>query len=249
MTLEPSYLAWIAAVFLLAGAVKGVIGLGLPSISLGLLAATLDLKLAMILLLVPNLVTNLWQALHGGHLRLLLRRLWPFLLCAGLAIWPGSAALGMVDGRALAALLGLLLVVYALLGLLRPPLSLAARHEGWAGPLAGIVNGLLTGLTGSFVVPGVPYLQALGLGRDQLVQAMGLLFMASTLGLGISLGGRDQLSAELLGLSLACLAPALLGMALGRRLRHHLSETAFKRVFYVGLLLLGLYIVARWLIA
>jgi uncharacterized membrane protein YfcA len=248
MSFDPVTLAWITAVFLLAGMVKGVIGLGLPSISLGLLAATLDLKLAMILLLAPNLVTNLWQAFSGGHFRLLLRRLWLFLLCAGIAIWPGSAALDAVDGRTLAALLGLLLVVYALLGLLRPPLHIAARHEIWAGPLAGIVNGLFTGLTGSFVVPGVPYLQALGLSRDQLVQAMGLLFMASTLGLGASLGGRDQLGAGLLALSAACLAPALLGMALGRRLRHRLSETAFRRVFYIGLLLLGLYIVARWIV-
>lgn len=240
-------LSWIVAVFLLAGMVKGVIGLGLPSISLGLLAATMDLTLAMILLLAPNLVTNLWQALHGGHLRALLLRLWPFLLCAGIAIWPGTAALGVVDGRMLAALLGLLLVVYALLGLLRPPLKLGARHEIWAGPLTGIVNGLFTGLTGSFVVPGVPYLQALGLSRDQLVQAMGLLFMASTLGLGASLGGRSMLGPEHLAMSTACLVPALAGMALGRRLRHHLSDTAFKRVFYAGLLLLGLYIVLRWL--
>lgn len=248
MSFDPVTLAWITAVFLLAGMVKGVIGLGLPSISLGLLAATLDLKLAMILLLAPNLVTNLWQAFSGGHLRLLLQRLWLFLLCAGIAIWPGSAALDAVDGRTLAALLGLLLAVYALLGLLRPPLKLAPRHELWAGPLTGIVNGLLTGLTGSFVVPGVPYLQALGLSRDQLVQAMGLLFMASTLGLGASLGGRDQLTADLLGLSVACLVPALAGMALGRRLRHRLSEEAFRRVFYIGLLLLGLYIVVRWLL-
>ncbi|MEK9968218.1 MAG: sulfite exporter TauE/SafE family protein [Ferrovibrio sp.] len=242
-------LVWIGAVFLLAGMVKGTIGLGLPSISLGLLAATLDLKLAMILLLAPNTVTNLWQALSGGHFGELLRRLWPFLLCAAAAIWIGSLGLSLIDAKALAALLGLLLVVYALLGLLRPPLSLPARHEVWAGPLVGIVNGILTGLTGSFVVPGVPYLQALGLTRDQLVQAMGMLFMASTLGLGVSLGGRSMLSLDLLTLSALCVLPALLGMSLGRRLRERLSEAMFKKVFYGALLLLGFYIVARWLIA
>lgn len=245
---EPVLLIWIGAVFLLAGMVKGTIGLGLPSISLGLLAATLDLKLAMILLLAPNLVTNLWQALSGGHFVALLQRLWLFLLCAAAAIWLGSAGLVLVDPKALAALLGLLLAVYALLGLLRPPLSLPAKHEIWAGPLVGVVNGVLTGLTGSFVVPGVPYLQALGLTRDQLVQAMGMLFMASTLGLGASLGGRSLLSLDLLLLSGFCVLPALLGMSLGRRLRDRLSETAFKRAFYGALLLLGGYIVARWLL-
>ncbi len=246
---DPLLLLWIGAVFLLAGMVKGTIGLGLPSISLGLLAATMDLKLAMILLLAPNLVTNLWQALSGGHFALLLKRLWLFLLCAAGAIWLGSAGLARVDAKALGALLGLLLAVYALLGLLRPPLSLPAKHEIWAGPLTGLVNGILTGLTGSFVVPGVPYLQALGLTRDQLVQAMGLLFMASTLGLGASLSGRNMLSLDLLLLSGLCVLPALLGMMLGQRLRDRLSEAAFKRAFYGALLLLGAYIVFRWLIA
>ncbi|MCW0233784.1 MAG: sulfite exporter TauE/SafE family protein [Ferrovibrio sp.] len=242
-------LLWIGAVFLLAGTVKGTIGLGLPSISLGLLAATMDLRVAMILLLAPNVVTNLWQACTGGHLALLLRRLWPFLLCAAGAIWLGTAALNTVDTKTLAALLGLLLALYAVIGLTRPPLSLPARHEIWAGPLLGLANGVLTGLTGSFVVPGVPYLQALGLSRDQLVQAMGLLFMASTLALGASLGGRSLLTGELLWLSLAAVLPALAGMGLGRRLRHRLSETGFKRAFYGALLLLGGYIVARWIVS
>ncbi|WP_341914703.1 sulfite exporter TauE/SafE family protein [Ferrovibrio terrae] len=249
MTFDLLTLAWIGAVFLLAGTVKGTIGLGLPSISLGLLAATLDLRVAMILLLAPNLVTNLWQACTGGHFTLLLRRLWLFLLCAAGAIWLGSAGLIAVDTRLLAALLGLLLAIYALIGLTRPPLSLPARHEVWAGPLVGVANGVLTGLTGSFVVPGVPYLQALGLSRDQLVQAMGMLFMASTIALGASLGGRSLLTGELLWLSLAAVLPALLGMGLGRRLRQHLSEAGFKRAFYGALLLLGGYIVLRWLLS
>lgn len=243
-----SLLLWIGAVFLLAGTVKGTIGLGLPSISLGLLAATMDLRVAMIVLLAPNAVTNLWQAFSGGHFRLLLRRLWLFLLCAAGAIWLGSAALTAVDTKTLAALLGLLLALYAAIGLARPPLSIPARHEIWAGPLLGLVNGVLTGLTGSFVVPGVPYLQALGLSRDQLVQAMGLLFMASTIALGLALGGRSLLTGELLWLSLAAVIPALAGMGLGRRLRHRLSETGFRRAFYGALLLLGGYIVVRWLL-
>jgi uncharacterized membrane protein YfcA len=245
---EVSALIWIAGVFLLAGAVKGAIGLGLPSISLGLLAATMDLRMAMIILLVPNFVTNIWQAFVGGHLRLLLQRLWPFLVTAGIGIWFGAEALAVVDPKWLSALLGLLLVIYALVGLIRPPMAIPVRHEAWAGPLVGAINGVLTGLTGSFVVPGVPYLQALGLTRDQLVQAMGLLFMASTLALAAALGGRAMLGGDLLGMSAATVVPAVLGMMAGQAIRSRLSETAFRRAFYIALLLLGLYIVGRFML-
>lgn len=236
-------LLWIAAVFLLAGSVKGVIGLGLPTVSLGLLAASMDIRAAMALLLVPSFVTNLWQAVTGGHLAALLRRLWLFLLCAGLAVWPAAAALTHFDAALLKTLLGLLLVAYALLGLLRPAFAVPPRHEAWAGPLAGIVNGLCTGMTGSFVVPGVPYLQALGLPRDALVQAMGLLFMISTLALAAAMGGRGLLPGNLLGLSAAAVVPALAGMLLGQVLRRRMPEALFRRVFFAALLLLGGYIV------
>jgi uncharacterized membrane protein YfcA len=100
-------------------------------------------------------------------------------------------------------------------------------------------------MTGSFVVPGVPYLQAIGLPRDMLIQAMGMLFVLSTAALGLALAGRGLLSAELGLQSMAAIPPALVGMALGRWLRVRLPEARFRKVFFVALLLLGLYIVAR----
>ena len=242
-------LIWIGAVFLLGGTVKGVIGLGLPTIALGLLAATLDIRAAMALLLVPSFATNVWQVASGGHLRELLRRLWPFLGCAAVAVWFGSAALRGTDAGWLAALLGLLVVAYAVLGLTRPAFHLAPGREAVAGPLVGIVNGILTGLTGSFVVPGVLYLQALGLGRDALVQGMGMLFMTSTIALAVALGGHGLLPTSLLGTSALAVVPALIGMSAGRRLRGRLSEAAFRRVFFWALLVLGLYIIGEHALA
>lgn len=243
-SIDPATLLWIGAVFLLAGTVKGAIGLGLPTIALGLLAVTMDLRAAMALLLVPSFVTNIWQAFIGGHFLALLRRLWPFLLAATVAIWAGVALSRRVDAAWLAGLLGALVIAYALFGLTRPQLRLAPANESWLGPLVGIVNGVLTGLTGSFVVPGVPYLQALGLPRDVLVQAMGLLFMASTLALGAALGSGALLSADLLAISSLAILPALAGMAIGTWIRTRIAEALFRRIFFIALLLLGSYIVA-----
>lgn len=234
----------VVGTFLIAGTVKGVIGLGLPTVSLALLTVAIDLPSAMALLLVPSLLTNLWQAVAGGGGSALLRRLWPFLLAATATVWLGAAALTRVDLSLLSALLGVLLVLYATATLAGLRWTVAARREVWIGPLAGSANGLLTGMTGSFVVPGVLYLQALGLPRDMLVQAMGMLFTASTLALAIALQGNGLLTIDLGTLSAAALLPAIVGMILGRRIRQSLSEELFRRVFFVSLLLLGAYIIA-----
>ncbi len=235
----------IAGTFLIAGAVKGVIGLGLPTVSLALLTVALGLPQAMALLLVPSFVTNLWQALAGGQGKAILRRLWPFLLMATVTVWLGATALTRVDLALLSALLGGLLVVYAAANLAGLRLTIAPRQEVWIGPLAGAANGILTGMTGSFVVPGVLFLQATGLPRDRLIQAMGMLFTVSTVALALALQGNSLLTPELGKLSTAALVPALIGMALGQRIRKRLSEQLFRRIFFIALLALGAYIIAR----
>jgi uncharacterized protein len=235
----------VTLTFVLAGGVKGVIGLGLPSVSLGILTIFFGLQPAMALLLVPSLVTNIWQAVDGGRLGELLRRLWLFLLCAAAGIWGGVEILAGADTALLARLLGVLLATYALLGLTTPQMTLPAAAESWAGPLAGVVNGVLTGLTGSFVVPGVPYLQTLKLSRDELVQAMGILFTISTLALAIALQGKRLISGDQALMSLLAVVPAVVGMWLGQRIRRLLSEAVFRKVLFLSLLALGLYMVVR----
>ncbi|MEZ5855812.1 MAG: sulfite exporter TauE/SafE family protein [Hyphomicrobiaceae bacterium] len=229
---DAAMLAVIGVTFLLAGTVKGVIGLGLPTVSLGLLTAALDLPTAMALLLVPSLVTNVWQALAGTQTASVARRIWPFLIMAGGCVWIGALALTRADVRLLSALLGMLIFAYGSLSLAGVRLAIAPRHDAWAGPLIGAMNGVLTGMTGSFVVPGVMYLQAIGLPRDSLVQAMGMLFTISTLALGLALKGNNLLSLEHATLSTAALVPAVAGMIAGQSIRKRLPEAVFRSVFF-----------------
>lgn len=241
---DPVTIAAITATFLIAGAVKGVIGLGLPTVSLGLLTAALDLPAAMALLIVPSLATNLWQAAVGSNVRAILRRIWPFLLMATATVWIGATALTRLDLSLLSGLLGALLVAYAGLNLTGVRLSISAQQEVWVGPMFGIANGVLTGMTGSFVVPGVMFLQAIGLPRDMLVQAMGMLFTASTIALALALQGNNLLTTQLNIVSVAALLPAILGMIVGQRIRKRLSEARFRQVFFIVILVLGGYIIA-----
>ena len=246
--LDPATLLLIALTFLLAGAVKGVVGMGLPTIGLAVLTATLGLQPAMALMIVPTLVTNFWQALAGEHTRAVWSRLWPFLVVAVITIWFGAQALQRVDADLLSALLGVLIAFYALTSLLGFHVTVARHREVWASPLVGAVNGVLTGMTGAFLVPSVLYFQAIGLQRDQMIQAMGMLFGLSSLALAVALGGQRILTWELGILSSGAVLPALLGVVLGQRLRKRLDEATFKRVFMIALLIIGGYIVVRNLV-
>ncbi|MHA7773341.1 sulfite exporter TauE/SafE family protein [Roseibium sp. M-1] len=230
-------------VFLGAGYVKGLVGFGLPTIGLGLMTVFVGVEKAMVLILWPAFLTNFWQGLLGGHLRQLLPRLWPFLLSAVAMLAAGTYILTQLPEGAADLLLGLLMIFYAVPMLLGASLSIPERLETPVGVAVGLLNGILSGLTGSYTVPGVMYLQALGLGREELIQAMGLLFLLSTVALGASLGGFGLMGGQEALASLALVVPALSGVWIGQRTRKRVSEAAFRRLIQAAILALGLYLV------
>ena len=237
--LGPALTLLVIGTFLLAGTVKGVIGLGLPTVAMGMLGLAMLPAQAAALLIIPSTVTNLWQLAFGGHLSALLKRLWPMLLLIFLGTGLGTVWLGMDGGQWVVRALGAALLVYALSGLLLPTFKVKAPTERWLGPLCGLITGVITSATGVFVIPAVPYLQALGLNRDQLVQALGLSFSVSTLALAAGLAWRGTLGGGEVSASLLALVPALLGMWLGQVVRQRISAPLFKRVFFIGMALLG----------
>lgn len=229
----------IATAFFLAGVVKGVTGMGLPTVAMGALGALLSPITAANLLILPSLVTNVWQLLAGPALGPLMLRLWPMMLAIGIGTILGTALLAGGDTALSTAMLGTALVVYAGYTLMARPFSVPARAEVWLSPPIGMITGVVTGCTGVFVMPAVPYLQALGLEKDDLIQALGLSFTVSTMTLAAGLLWRGALEADNLLLSVVAIVPALAGMWAGQAIRRLVSPTTFRRWFLVGLLLLG----------
>jgi uncharacterized membrane protein YfcA len=231
-----------AATFLLAGLVKGVIGMGLPTVAMGLLAIVLPPAEAAALLVVPSLVTNVWQLLAGPRFTAQVLRLWTMMAGVMLGTIAGVGILAS-DTAGLASIgLGSALAVYAVVGLAGLRIAVVRRHEGWLAPLVGVTTGLVTGATGVFVIPAVPYLQAIGLEKEELIQTLGLSFTVSTVALAVGLLRVDAWHADLAWMSLLMLVPALTGMQAGQMLRRRIASSTFRRVFFVGLLLLGLYL-------
>jgi hypothetical protein len=147
---------------------------------MGLLSTVMPPAVAAAILVVPSFVTNAWQLLAGPAVTRLLRRLWPMMLGIVLGTVGGAALLVRVDPRWSGLALGLALVLYAAYALVSPALSVPSRVQPWLSPIVGLLTGAITGATGVFVMPAVPYLQALQLDRDELVQALGLSFTVST---------------------------------------------------------------------
>ena len=237
------HLVLVAATFLLAGMVKGVIGFGLPTVSLGLLVMIVELPTAMALMIVPSLATNLWQSLSGGNILFLLRKVGLFLAAATLTVWLGSKILSSIDLVWATVVLGVLLIIYASLQILGFTIAKPKRQYKWIAVVAGLINGVFTGLTGAFIFPGLMYLQSLDLKKDQLVQAMGMLFMLSTIALAIALKGHGLLDMNVGWVSVGAVISALLGMSIGRRLREYLSEVQFRKTFFLSILALGVIII------
>ena len=236
---------FIGLVFALAGLVKGVIGLGLPTISMGLLAVVMPPVEAAALLIVPSLLTNIWQMVGGPSLRAVVRRLWPMMLAVCLGTWAGAGLMTGNSARYGTALLGFALVLYALTGLTAVRFIVPKERERVYGPLSGPITGLITAATGVFVIPAVPYLQAIGLEKEDLIQALGLSFTVSTLALAFNVSAAGALNFSVAGGAIGALAAVCLGMWVGTALRQKLQPPTFRRWFFIGLLLLGIYLSVR----
>ena len=240
-------LAIIALTLLLAGTVKGVFGLGLPTVSMGLLGLIMPPVQAAALLVVPTLATNAWQLIAGPALRTVVARfgnmILPFCLGTALSIRLMTSKPPAFTG----ALLGLVLIIYAVVGLSSLQLSVARHREWWLSPTVALLTGVLNGATGISALPLVPYLAALGLERELLIQAMGLSFTVLMLALAASLAVNGNLHWQSAGHSLLALLPVSIGMLMGQLIRQRLSAAAFRKWFFIGLLTLGAYTTFRGL--
>lgn len=229
----------ITATFFTAGLVKGVTGMGLPTVAMGVMGALLSPLAAASLLIAPSFVTNVWQLFAGPGLGSLLRRFWPMMLTIVAGTLLGSRWIASGEMGEATTLLGIALILYSAYTLFARHLNIPRNAEIGLSPLIGGITGIVTGGTGVFVIPAVPYLQALGLAKDDLVQTLGLSFTVSTIALAIGLGARGAFQSDYIILSALAVIPSLTGMWAGQRLRNRISPTAFRRGFLICLLLLG----------
>lgn len=238
-------LAFVVVVFTVAGWVKGVTGMGLPTVAMGALGLIMAPVQAAALLLIPSLLTNIWQFLAGPARGAIIRRLLTMMICVCIGTAFGIGLLTSGSSRWPSVALGGVLAAYALLALFLPRLAVPARFERRLSPVMGAITGVVTGATGVFVVPAVPYLSALGFSKDELVQALGLSFTVSTVALGVALTTAGSFHPAALLTSVGAVVPALVGMYVGQRTRDRISPARFRLWFFSAMLVVGMYMLVR----
>jgi uncharacterized membrane protein YfcA len=237
-------LFFIAAALLLAGFVKGALGMGLPTVSMGLLAVAMPPGRALAIVIVPAIATNIWQTFVGSHLRDIVKRLWPLMLGTVIGIWFNAGSLTGPYAHYVPVALGVLLMIYSIVGLSRFSFNVARRDEKWIGGIVGILTGLISAATGVQVIPSMPFMQAIGMEKDELVQALGVFFTVATLALAFNLSSAGVLSAATALPGAVAMICSFAGVFIGQAVRSRLQPEAFRRWFLIAMMLLGLYLVA-----
>lgn len=260
----------IAIIYCLAGFVKGGIGLGLPTVSIGLMAAWLPVEEAAGILIIPVILTNIWQAFFGTALRLIIKRLWTLQIALILGSVLAAILIIGFDTVFAAALLGTMLTIFAVLGLSGIQFQVSPKNEPILNPIIGFITGLISGATAIFVIPVVPYLQAIDFGakplrrtqisdsshkvphetliKDALIQSLGITVLVASIALAIGLRARGDLPISVVLPGIIGTITALMGMVLGRIVRNRMSLELFRRWVLIGLIGLGISMIARSLI-
>ena len=257
----------IAAIYFVAGVVKGGIGLGLPTVSIGLMAAWLPVEQAAGIVIIPVIITNIWQAFFGTALKLVIFRLWSLLIAMVIGSFFAAWLIAGADTAVAAGLLGVMLVTFAVLGLTGARFNVPVDKEKTLSPLIGFVQGLISGATAIFVVPVVPYLQSLDyakgragreyddtdvtrarteiMQKDALIQGLGITVLVASIALAIGLNARGELPLAVALPGGIGTVTALVGMVAGRAIRNRMSLELFRRWVLIGLVGLGLAMIAR----
>jgi uncharacterized protein len=245
MTADWTHLTLALFGLIFAGLIKGATGIGYASCALPFLAVAVGLKQAIVLVVLPAMVSNILMLYTTPHFRETLRKFWILYL----ATLPGTA-LGLfflvwADQRTSTLCLGLLIVAYAAFGIFRPNWSLPSWIADRLQIPVGLLNGFFTGLTGSQILPLVPYILALRMDSDRTVQALNVAITITSAFLLIGLYQSGVMSMPSLGLSVAAVAPAIAGIQIGTKARSLIPISQFRLVIQIVLGLLGLILVVR----
>lgn len=238
-----SILVLAAAVLVLGGVIKGVFGVGLPMVTVPLLASFISLTEAVALMYIPVLLSNLWQAYQGGYYRQAFQRFWPMMFFLVGGTWLGAMTLVLVDAGMLLLMLGGLVSFFAVLNMVQTDFRISPSHELWWSLLAGILAGYFSGIALHAGPAMIVFMVALHLPKDEFIGSIALTYMTVLIPIGFWYVSYGVLGAEILPMAMVATVLVFLGLGLGQWLRGKLDQDRFRKGLLIMLLLIGLNLV------
>ena len=235
----------MAAVVLLAALVKGAIGFGFPSLATPLLSLVVDVRTAVVVLILPNIVMDTIQFTRRGAPLVTVRRFSTLLGAGAVGTMLGTRLLTLLSPRAATLTLGVFVLIFVTLNATGLSPRVPNHWEAWLSPLAGLVAGVVGGVTNSPATPLVLYFHGIGLAKHDFISAVAFTFFFYKL---VQLGAVSWyglLPLPLLWVSIGLTGVGLLGFAVGLKLQDRLDQRTFNGAVLVFLGMLGAWLVLR----
>ncbi len=243
--MDSSEIALLVAIFVFGGFVKGLLGIGLPALLVGLLTFFYEPRVAVTMMLLTIMTANIRQALVGGSVLAIVRRFWLYCCIAMPVIFVIAIAGQNVAAPVLLIFVGIAMSVFAVTSLFVHVPKLPQRLDLPVQGAAGLGSGIMGGLTAIWGPPLAVYLMSLRLPRDHFIQVLGVLFAAQSIPLALGFIAAGDLGPETAPVALAVLVPTFVGMVVGEKLRQKIDTQVFFRLFLTAFLLLGLNLIRR----
>jgi len=243
---DPQTLALISAAIFIGGIVKGISGLGLPIVTIAIVVNFVSAPMALAIVVVPILVTNLWQAFRSGDLLAPARQFAPMIICFVISLVVTAHFVVKFDPKTLFGILGVCVTIFTLSNLIRPPATtLSPATQKWAAPLAGTLGGILGGLSTIWGPPMMMYLMLLRLPKDTWVRVIGLVWTMGAIPLTLSYWANGILNAQTTPLSIYACVPGMLGILVGEVIRKRIDQETFRKFLLFALFIIGLNLIRR----
>ncbi len=236
----------IFGAFALGGVLKGATGAGTPVVAVPVMAAFLDVRLAVVLMVLPNFVTNFWQLYAFWSHRLGPSFWWKHALAGFFGAALGTWLLAVLPTRGLLMLVAVCVLAYIGLRLARPDFKLERSMADRLVWPAGVMGGVIQGAAGMSAPVSVSFLNAMRLERPVFISTISAFFGAMTIAQAPAQFVAGLMTMPLLLTSVLALIPLFLFMPIGSWAAQKLSAQRFDQLVLALLTVLAMRLV--WVI-
>lgn len=244
MTLDPTHIL-VGVALLFAAFVKGATGLGFPMIATPTVALLLDIRIAVTILILPNLLMDVTQVFRDGFPHAVLKRFKSMVGLTIVGVFLGTMVLVMLPLWALNLALGIMVLVFVASNLMKFDFTITPAAEKILSPFFGFVSGFLNGMTNAAGPTLAIYFYSLKLEKRDFVKSIATIFVITKASQLIAVSTWNLFNWDTITLSVQVLLFTLLGFFAGLKTQDRVNQKTFNRGLLVLLTIIGVILIAR----